>query len=161
MPMPTRGQMPPSSPEELNAQSQAGAAAAFAEAVPPAVEPLDPTLINTLADVAVRVAGTLAGDELGDLQLQPVAGEQQALPGDVYALLSAFDAFTQAALPEKKFDLPGLVTSNSGLKELAGIVEEIGQTGKKAARGPVPEKKAAPEPEKKKDLNPDRFMKES
>jgi len=132
-----------------DAEAQAGVVNDVGGSAPMASEPLDPAALNLLADVVTQTAESLAG---GQAQIPPIAPVEEAteqVPSDLYTLVSVMQGFV-AENPEAGagFDIDEMVTSNAGLKELAGIIGEIGgsEGAQKAAQQPSPTKGAAPPP---------------
>ncbi len=126
---------------ELQAADQAGAVGAVGAQAPMADEPLEPADVAALHENAVRAANELSGGQLGELPSPPPAeGPLQQLPAPTFAIVAALSELVSQVAPDQAFDPMELARSSRGIKELSGIVTEIGASPqiRKAAQAPAP-----------------------
>jgi hypothetical protein len=137
----------------MAAETAANRQAETAQAAPPADEPLTAETLNSFGEMLLRAIAQATGGEM-EPTLQPVEGDQQQIPPDLFQGAAAFASLARKFFPDLAFDAVDLSRTNQGVKEMGAIVSEIGGRKPPKEAAPKPEQASAPKERAMSDLVP-------
>lgn len=121
----------PDEVDEFAAMEAAETQQTNAAQLPPPEEPFEESVVNSLAQTLDSTLQSLSGGELAPMGLEPVQGEQPALPPQLGSTLAGVFGFLSSsdlpeAAPYAEAPVGEMLTTNAGLTDLTILLSEMG-----------------------------------